>query len=131
MDASRIATAMLSMPSSEIPLGDTAANRDLARTLNKEGAAIVHAHPARFGLHSRRQPGVPYDVAGSPLPRALPALLDLVDPDRPLYGSDSPFTPAPSASAQARSLAETRALRTPDKQALCHGNARRLFSRLK
>ncbi|WP_247695455.1 amidohydrolase family protein [Streptomyces sp. B93] len=267
MDANRIATAMLSVSSPGISLGDTAANRDLARTVNKEGAAIVHAHPARFGLlasvplpdvpaavsevefalddlgadgiiletnyqgtyvgspafeplmaalHRRkavvllhptspacsqstslgyprpmieflfdttravtelvlnrvvdRYPGIEfiiphsgatlpvvadrisafalaaggppadvlgalgrlhYDVAGFPLPRALPALLDLVDPDRLLYGSDYPFTPAPSASAQAKALAETRVLRTPDKQALFHGNARRLFPRLK
>ncbi|MBC7269099.1 MAG: amidohydrolase, partial [Streptomyces sp.] len=43
MDANRIATAMLSVFSPGISLGDTAANRDLARTVNKEGAAIVHA----------------------------------------------------------------------------------------
>jgi predicted TIM-barrel fold metal-dependent hydrolase len=35
-----------------------------------------------------------YDLAGAPMPRALPALLSLVCPDQLVYGSDYPFTPA-------------------------------------
>jgi 6-methylsalicylate decarboxylase len=35
-----------------------------------------------------------YDLAGVPLPRALPALLSLVSPSQLVYGSDYPFTPA-------------------------------------
>lgn len=46
-----------------------------------------------------------YDLAGVPLPVALPALLSVVGPDRLLYGSDFPFTPAPAVTALAGALA--------------------------
>lgn len=39
--------------------------------------------------------GLYFDLAGLPLPVALDALLAVVEPDRLLYGSDFPFTPAP------------------------------------
>lgn len=48
-----------------------------------------------------------YDVAGMPLPVALPALLAVVSPRQLLYGSDFPFTPAPVAIALAQALAQT------------------------
>jgi 6-methylsalicylate decarboxylase len=34
-----------------------------------------------------------YDLSGTPLPRQLPALLELTSPDHLHYGSDYPFTP--------------------------------------
>ena len=34
-----------------------------------------------------------YDLAGTPVPRLLPALLSFADPTHLLYGSDYPFTP--------------------------------------
>lgn len=72
-----------------------------------------------------------YDVAGFALPRSLPALLNLVSPDRLLYGSDYPFTNSALAFAQAKALEATRALKPADKQAMFHGNAGRLFPRLR
>ena len=64
--------------------------------------------------------GLYYDLAGVPLPVAVDALLALVEPDRLLYGSDYPFTPAPvvtdlaAALAHAPALAEARLALTSD-----------------
>lgn len=64
--------------------------------------------------------GLYYDLAGVPLPVAVDALLALVEPDRLLYGSDYPFTPAPvvtdlaAALAKAPALAEARLALSPD-----------------
>ncbi|WP_320783254.1 amidohydrolase family protein [Streptomyces sp. CRN 30] len=71
-----------------------------------------------------------YDVAGFALPRALPALLDLVSADRLLYGSDYPFTSAPVATALGVRLAATDALGHTEKRQMFSGNAARLFPRL-
>ncbi|MFD4576540.1 amidohydrolase family protein [Streptomyces sp. NPDC058417] len=267
MDANGTRTALLSVSSPGVSLGDAAANRDLARTANEEGAALVRTRPDRFGLlasvplpdvdaavaeavfaldrlgadgialethyrgtylgdpafeplmaelHRRRavvhlhptspvcwqdtalghprpmleflfdstravtqlvlggvltrHPGIRfivphcgatlpvvadriaafalasggppvdvlgalrrlhYDTAGFALPRALPALLDLVSPDRLLYGSDHPFTNAAVATAQAKALAATPLLGAADKRALFSGTAHRLFPRLR
>jgi predicted TIM-barrel fold metal-dependent hydrolase len=70
-----------------------------------------------------------YDMAGAPLPRALPALLGLVRPDRLLYGSDHPFAPTPAITAVARDLACTDALDDRARRALVRDNALRLFPR--
>lgn len=50
MDRLDIATAMLSISSPGVHFGDNAAARDLARRVNEAGAALVRAHPRRFGL---------------------------------------------------------------------------------
>ena len=71
-----------------------------------------------------------YDVAGFALPRALPALLSLVDSDRLLYGSDYPFTPDWVASGLAEALAGTDVLTDDDRVLLSRGNAASLFPRL-
>lgn len=71
-----------------------------------------------------------YDVAGLPLPRALPALLNLVDADQLLYGSDFPFTPAAIVESLATVLAETSVLNEEQRQQMVYGNACRLFPRL-
>ncbi|MFF5158523.1 amidohydrolase family protein [Streptomyces sp. NPDC000348] len=71
-----------------------------------------------------------YDVAGFALPRALPALLNLVSPDRLLYGSDYPFTSAPVATALAAKLAATDTLDLTEKRQMFSGNAAQLFPRL-
>jgi predicted TIM-barrel fold metal-dependent hydrolase len=54
--------------------------------------------------------GLYYDLAGMPVPVALGALLTLVGPDRLLYGSDFPFTPAPAVAGLATQLRQAPAL---------------------
>lgn len=54
--------------------------------------------------------GLYYDLAGVPLPVALDALLAIVKPERLLYGSDFPFTPAPMVTGLAAALAQAHAL---------------------
>jgi predicted TIM-barrel fold metal-dependent hydrolase len=54
--------------------------------------------------------GLYYDLAGVPLPVALDALLAIVKPERLLYGSDFPFTPAPMVTDLAAALAQVPAL---------------------
>ena len=71
-----------------------------------------------------------YDLAGTPLPRALPALLSLVEPDRLLYGSDFPFTPAPLVEFLATMLSTIDILDQAQQQDMLRGNALRLFPRL-
>ncbi len=47
-----------------------------------------------------------FDTAGTPFPRQVPALADLVGTEQIVYGSDHCWTPAPAVAAQIRSLAE-------------------------
>ncbi|GAS93856.1 amidohydrolase 2, precursor [Mycolicibacterium canariasense] len=55
-----------------------------------------------------------YDLAGLPLPVAFDALTTVVGPDRLLYGSDFPFTPAPAVVALAQALAQAPMLRSAE-----------------
>jgi predicted TIM-barrel fold metal-dependent hydrolase len=71
-----------------------------------------------------------YDLAGVPLPRALPALLGLVSVSQLLYGSDFPFTPAGRVHDLAVALQETDHLTSSARTAVLHANAARLFPRL-
>jgi 6-methylsalicylate decarboxylase len=71
-----------------------------------------------------------YDLAGTPLPRALPALLGLVDSRQLVYGSDYPFTPAARVHQLAEDIAGTDVLDDAAKAAALSGNARRLLPRL-
>ncbi|MFJ9214050.1 amidohydrolase family protein [Streptomyces sp. NPDC102264] len=50
MDAVGVRTAMLSVSSPGVDFGDAGATRELARSVNDEGAELVRAHPGRFGL---------------------------------------------------------------------------------
>jgi len=71
-----------------------------------------------------------YDVAGVPLPRALPALLTLVDSERLVYGSDYPFTNAAIVRRLAQGLVESPALDGALIRSVFSGNAERLIPRL-
>ncbi|MFJ2645616.1 amidohydrolase family protein [Streptomyces sp. NPDC087420] len=50
MDSTGIAAALLSVSSPGVSFGDPTRTRELARTVNEEGRALVDAHPGRFGL---------------------------------------------------------------------------------
>ncbi|MEV0248868.1 amidohydrolase family protein [Nocardia sp. NPDC050712] len=71
-----------------------------------------------------------YDLAGFALPRALPALLRMVAPDRLLYGSDFPFTPDWAVQGLAHALAADEQLAPAAQRAMLRDNALRLFPRL-
>lgn len=68
-----------------------------------------------------------YDLAGAALPRALPALLGLVEPDRLLYGSDQPFTPPAQIMGMGERLIATDLLSQEGRRAMLCENALRLF----
>ena len=72
-----------------------------------------------------------YDLAGLPLPVALDALVKLVTPDRLLYGSDFPFTPAPAVSALAHALDADPTTNSADLTLTPGSAAASLFPRLR
>lgn len=92
-----------------------------APLISAPGTPVVDVLAALGRLH--------YDTAGVPLPRALPALLNLVGTDRLLYGSDYPFTNAGLASTLAMALRTTPVLDDAARRATLHENARRLLPR--
>lgn len=71
-----------------------------------------------------------YDLAGSPLPRLLPALLTFADPERLHYGSDWPFTPDETAIRLSGEIDDTDLFDDGLRRAILAGNARALFPRL-
>jgi predicted TIM-barrel fold metal-dependent hydrolase len=90
--------------------------------ISPPGAAEVDLIAALGKLH--------YDLAGTPLPRALPALLALAGPSQLVYGSDYPFTPAARVGQLAEVVAATDVLDDEAKAATLYGNAARLLPRL-
>ena len=70
-----------------------------------------------------------FDMAGTPFPRQVPALIDAFGSDRLLYGSDYCWTPAAGTTSQ---VASVDAARQPDNdtwRALTTRNATRLLTR--
>ena len=72
-----------------------------------------------------------YDLAGSPIPTAARALLDIADPGRIHYGSDWPFTPGESVTTLADELDGAAAFDEALRQRVLLDNALDLFPRLK
>jgi 6-methylsalicylate decarboxylase len=70
-----------------------------------------------------------YDLAGPATPRALPALLTLVEPSQLLYGSDFPFPPRATLERFAAALEQTEALTDAEREAMFTTNALALFPR--
>ncbi len=70
-----------------------------------------------------------YDVAGVPLPRALPAMLDIVGCDQIVYGSDYPFTPPAIVLASAEELMADDGQASKCRPQMLRANAERLFPR--
>lgn len=71
-----------------------------------------------------------YDVAGFSLPRLLPVLLQVTGHDHLLYGSDWPHTPEGVVGGMIGRLEATDLFDEAQREALRHGNARRIFPRL-
>lgn len=74
--------------------------------------------------------GLYYDLAGMPIPRQLPALLQLASKDRLLYGSDWPFTPVPIVEAMETAIRSTDLLTDEDRDHIGWRNAVTLLPRL-
>lgn len=70
-----------------------------------------------------------YDVAGVPLPRSLPALLQLVSSGQIVYGSDYPFTPEPFVVKFAQELVDADPAELHPVRQTLRRNAERLFPR--
>ncbi|MFF7945596.1 amidohydrolase family protein [Streptomyces griseorubiginosus] len=69
-----------------------------------------------------------YDIAGTAFPRQAPALLNLVGPDRVLFGSDYCWTPAPPADAHIAAIdTATPPTEGTTWRSLTTANALRLF----
>lgn len=93
----------------------------VSRLLHTQGQDIdVHAELRRLR----------YDLAGTPLPTLLPALLTVVGVDRLLYGSDLTFTPVSAVRPLAEQLASSDVLAGDAYVAALRGNAETLFPRL-
>jgi 6-methylsalicylate decarboxylase len=71
-----------------------------------------------------------YDLAGYPVPKMLPALDAVAAPDRLLYGSDWPFTPASRVGRLASMIDESDTIEPANLERLMLTNARELFPRL-
>lgn len=88
-----------------------------------------HGGPAPDAVAQLRR--LYYDLAGTPFPRQVPALLSLVGPEQLLYGSDFCFTPAAGVEVH---VASVNAAPVPVEgatwQSLTTGNALRLLPRL-
>ncbi|KRL81556.1 amidohydrolase family protein [Secundilactobacillus paracollinoides] len=100
------------------------ANRvSLAQSLNPELTdAQVDIKTAMNGLY--------FDVAGMVLPQQLPALLQLVDPDKLLYASDTPYTPTPAVLNLADQLETTGLLSETMKAKIFKDNGTTLLDSL-
>ncbi|WP_165191764.1 amidohydrolase family protein [Caulobacter soli] len=71
-----------------------------------------------------------FDIAGSPVPSQLTALLEVADPGKIHYGSDYPFTPAIGCEFLARRFEGAETIGQDLRQAIFRTNALRLFPRL-
>ena len=80
-----------------------------------------------FGLLRRLY----YNLAGYPLPRLAPALLQVADTNRIFYGSDWPFTPIPIVSRLAGEIEQTKLFDDATRRNIMHDNALTLFPRLR
>jgi predicted TIM-barrel fold metal-dependent hydrolase len=72
-----------------------------------------------------------YDMAGGPLPRQLPALLNLVAPSQLVYGSDYPFSMASFVRCATADLANTQLLSASELRSLFRLTCLDLFPRLR
>jgi predicted TIM-barrel fold metal-dependent hydrolase len=95
---------------------------DVTRMWHTGAGPVPDVIAALRGLH--------YDLAGPALPRALPALLTLVEPSQLLYGSDFPFPPIATLERFATALAQSDALSDSERDAMFRTNALELFPRL-
>jgi predicted TIM-barrel fold metal-dependent hydrolase len=73
--------------------------------------------------------GFYYDLTGAALPRPLPLLLSVVDTDRLLWGSDTPFTSPAVIASRGEELIAADVLDDQAQEATLRENALQLFPR--
>ena len=71
-----------------------------------------------------------YDLAGPRTDEGLRALLGIADPERVLYGSDWPFTPAPAVAGMLKALRHNTVLEAGKLDGVYRENALRLLPRV-
>jgi predicted TIM-barrel fold metal-dependent hydrolase len=71
-----------------------------------------------------------WDTALSFSPPVLNMLKEVVGLDQVLFGTDHPYLRRDIAVPSARNMPQTTGLSAPERQAVLHGNAQRLFGRL-
>lgn len=71
-----------------------------------------------------------FDIAGTPFPNQVPALVRTFGSERVVYGSDYCWTPAPGVTAQIASIAAAQQPEGDTWAELTTRNARKLFPRL-
>jgi len=74
--------------------------------------------------------GLWYDLAGTPFPRQVPALVAAFGDSKVLYGSDFCFTPEPAVAAQISAVLADAGSGGVGWKELTYRNAQRLFPRL-
>ena len=105
---------------------------ELFRTVFSGGSGSGSSDAASVQPQLRR---LWFDMAGTPFPHQVPALVDAFGRDRVLYGSDSCWTPAAGVTAQVASIDAASADEPgdtsggPDWRALTSRNAARLLHR--
>jgi predicted TIM-barrel fold metal-dependent hydrolase len=85
-------------------------------------------NPKEIDVYSSLK-GLYYDLAGVCLPRQLPCLMQLVDTDHFLYGSDYPYTPVSGCMTLADMLDKTGILMEEQRHSIHSENALGLFQR--
>jgi 6-methylsalicylate decarboxylase len=101
-------------------------------------APALKMMPSSFGEHIEKDgvdiysaiKGLYYDLAGACLPRQLADLMQIVDIDHLVYGSDYPYTPEPACMVLEDALDKTDILTKEKRQRIYNENAERLFPRL-
>lgn len=101
-------------------------------------APALQMMPSTFGGQIGREgidvysdlKGLYYDLAGACLPRQLANLVEIVDTDHLLYGSDYPYTSLPACMALEDALDKTEVLNEEQHRCINSENALKLFPRL-
>ncbi|REC24213.1 amidohydrolase [Enterococcus pseudoavium] len=71
-----------------------------------------------------------FDTAGRVLPRQLPALMTLADPNHIVYGSDAPYTDRKSVDLLHQELTQTNLISEDEKQKIFYQNGSILLNHL-
>ncbi|MDO4916061.1 MAG: amidohydrolase family protein [Rothia sp. (in: high G+C Gram-positive bacteria)] len=128
---------------SDLIFSDTLQKFPGIRWIFTHGGGVLPLLADRFELFRQGFPGVQgldtttpipqqlsslwFDMAGTPFPHQIPALIDVVGSEQLLYGSDSCWTPDAAVRAQVASIDDTAQPKGTTWRALTSKNAKKLF----